>query len=283
MFIASIASLFDEQDQATSAPWLNRLLFGGLSLLFVSIVLVVGAWPTLWLVRRITASGGHKVRFRDCFIAWTVAVTYELILAALVTLLVDGAWLSRFDRDFLAFLVTICAAPPLLWFGLRRRLPAADKDWTAVDAESHQASHPTARLLLTAYSFLVAPAAGCVGLGLAVLTIAVTGAVPTPLLETVLTAELAPLDVLGRATISVSATPEGELQILPFPVALRNVFRPPWQFEAQQPEVPPRDDFVWNWQRDPNLPVTLLKRIEWPTDGRPQEGTHYSIDGAPAY
>jgi hypothetical protein len=241
--------------------WAARSLFGLYGLAIMALALLL---PAL-ILRRTTGA-----RFSQSLRIWALVCAAEIVIVASLRPLILGDVLSFFDRNLLALLSTLVLFPVLLFAVIRRWLdePLADKPW---------------RRRTTLALGLAGPlVAGALGLGLAYMTIAATGPVPSLLLNRVLTAEVAPFEAFGEGIATVSLAPgerRGHLVLVPQSL-----------IETQRPDVVlhhftgASDDTIDPSSNSRFFPSGRLKKISWPKDRPPRPGvTYYSTDGRPPF
>jgi hypothetical protein len=139
---------------------------------------------------------------------------------------------------------------------------------------------PWRRRAVLAFGFFGPVAVAGLGLGLAGMTVAMTGPVPSAALNRLVSAQVGPSEVLGEAFVTrLIRRDQTSTYVLPVPQSLGETFRP--EFELRHfssdagAEIKPESS-------DPNLPVKALKRVDWPASMHPRAGvTYYTADGRP--
>ncbi len=263
IFLTGIAYQLSQSD-ATDGPWLARTLLAAEGLLILALALALPSLVLRWLAGRTP----EAVSFPMAFMAWSASCIAQIAIIALMHPLILGSTLSFFDRDLLALLATIGLFPILLFWILRRPMNRPPMNsWRR-----------RATLVLGLFGPL---AAGLAGVGLAEITIAVTGPVPSPSLHRILTLEVSPLEAVGRALVTKSVKPGGASTFFPVPQSLLETFRPDFELRSFAGDA---KDVIEVQDDNPNFPARTLKRIHWPQDQMPRPGlTYYSIDGRPPF
>jgi hypothetical protein len=249
--------------------------------------------PSLLLWRLLREGAGLKASrwtYKRALALWAALCGMELCACALVyPLLVAPDVLSPFDRDFLALAVTSGLFFVLLLGALRRfREPSAEG-----------LPRRFAKLALA----VAGPAcSAAVGVALANFTVIMTGPVPSPGLDAVLTAELSEYETLGMAFVTVSLPSQAERQagmrLYPVPESVMETLRPDYEHrmpsvtsseELEGPRHPKAPELLEALPEsespfDSLFPVTKLRRVQWPDDveTRPRV-THYTVDGRPPF
>jgi hypothetical protein len=221
----------------------------------------------LWIaLRRRTPTA---LGFRGSAAVWLAAVGMSLVVAALLSPLTMGEGLSLFDRDFLRLASSFVLFPVLLFALLQRKLGDA-------------ALTPFRRRAILALALCGSVSVGFAGVGLAYLTVAVTGAVPTRALNRLLTSELAPMEAAygGLATRLVPG--EGPAVNVPVPESLLRSAGT--DFHSYR-SADPGGDVIELDGHDANLPAQTLRRVRWPEDWQPVDPAvaHYTADGEPPF
>ncbi|MDB5421280.1 MAG: hypothetical protein JWR59_1227, partial [Brevundimonas sp.] len=261
-FLSYIALTLSQSD-SRQGVWLGRASLALKGLLLLCAVLALPAF-LLWLIVR---RGLNGATFRRLLSIWSGICAGELLVIALLQPLLLGDLLSFFDRDFLALLVTLVLFPMLLFAALARRFGG-------------QQLTPWPRRAVLAFGFFGPVAVAGLGLGLACMTVAMTGPVPSAALNRLVSAQVAPSEVLGEAFVTrLIRRDQASTYLLPVPQSLGETFRP--EFELRRfsgnatAEIHPDGG-------DPNLPVKVLKRVDWPPAMKPRAGvTYYTADGRP--
>ena len=276
MFLTTIAALFDAEDQSGRLRILNRALFGGLALILAVTLVLASAIPFWWIGRRITWRS--RLTYRDALKVWTLALSAQAIVAVLSAPLVFGLRLGSFDRDFLAFIATIAAGPCVLFWSI-----GVTRTIVASDLYKELSSGIGQQLAVVTYSLAVPLVSAIVGLAVAVLTISIVGPVPSQRLEVVLSGELAPINVLGKATMSAGLLESGAPIIYPVPESLQRAHRAPFIYAHRPAPERLEDRLVVPGEEDSHLPVYGVRRVEWPARMEVPISNQYTADGKPPY
>jgi biotin carboxyl carrier protein len=257
------------------------LLFAALALgfLFICSLLLWGACRFLSYPR---------VSLKQAIKVWTLICFADFVLAAAAAPFVrEGGPLCYFDADMLAFFVTIVAFPWLLLVFLSRFSRTGGSS-SSVRPEERKPRRPVIGISLVALGLLGPICNISISTALALATAAASRPVSGPIMNTLLTYELAPADVLSAALLSI-ATPlkdpwkkHGNIEsgIFILPRSLLYSQRPPFENASQIPSSSPEELTNPSTFQNPALPFTVLQRIRWPDDMPVAKGlTHYSPDG----
>jgi hypothetical protein len=272
MLLFRMANTLDRGEQGASSPVLHRALMG----------LVIGAALAgfflasaglFWLSLRFAVP---HATFRGAVLLWTCVTTAYAGLALLAAVFIRGDWIAMFDRNFVAFLLVVLAPPTLLW-SLVHAIQEKLGPWAKDLRERGRAWLPTL------CSFGVPATAGLMGFGLAMLTITVVGVIPSPGLEWVLTAQLAPGDMISESFLCGIGRPgASDGGILPVPRSLVQSLRE-FKHHVSRLENPGEPE-IHSSEPHPMMPWQDLKRVSWPGTVWIRPGVHhYTPDGRPPY
>ncbi len=264
MFLSYLA-LIMSADRGTSVTAILALLFAIPSLL--------GGGLLFWLLLRAAARGSsQQIAYRRALLIWAALCGAQILLAAIISPLTWGETLSFFDRDMLALGSTLAAFPVLLFAAIRMTFGR--------DVFRARNGLRYAALALG----LAGPfAASAAGVALACFTVLVTGPVPTPALNELLTAEIAISDASLRGLATAGIKPDGRQLIYPVPQSLLETFRPQYDSPAFMSASDASDRLFASGPPDPTMPWESLNRIRWPSSTKSSEVVHYSPDGEPPF
>lgn len=264
VFLSAIAYRLSQSDTRHSA-WFARVLLAAEGLVIVALALVLPAFLLRWFAARIP----KPFSFRRAFVAWSVLCAAQIAVIALLHSLILGTTMSFFDRDLLALLATIGLFPVLLFVMLRRWL-------------NRPLLTSWRRRAMLALGLCGPLIAGLAGAGLAQITVAVSGPVPSTGLHLLLSVEVSPLEAVGRAFFTRSIKPgETTGTFFPAPQSLMETFRPEFTLYSLGGKA---QDVIQLKDNNPNLPVDTLQRIHWPKNQTPPPGLkHYTVDGRPPF
>lgn len=272
MLLFQMAGRLDRGEQAASNPTLYGVLLGACVVAAMAAFFLASA-ALFWLSLRLAAPDAS---FRGAMKLWACLTGAYAGLALVAAPFIRGDGTAMFDRNFAAFLLVVLAPPTLLW-GLVYALPAKFGPWAKGLRERGRAWLPALG------SLGAPPTAGLLGLGLALLTIAIVGVVPSPGLEWVLTAQLVPGDMVSESFlcgIGRPGSPDGG--ILPVPRSLAQSLRK-FEHRVSVPERP-GDPVIRSASADPMMPWLELKHVSWPGTTWIRPGLHhYTPDGRPPY
>jgi hypothetical protein len=268
MFFAQFATIIDQRQQQNGSALTPRLEAGALAAAAGLLVLLLSG-AIVYGVQRLRFKGDRPTGYWKTLQTWLVILAAQASLTMIAMPFLTGLSLSRFDKDFLAFAVTIVASPVIFFVMMKR---------SKIDAGKHALSPVTLAL-----SLLVPCVTGLCGIAAAVVTAICFGTIPSATLERVLTAELAPMDALQEATLTAIATPDG-VRLLPWPHSMLLGQAP--QFEHQAVFADQGAPEAIDLKDDPASPFPggRVRRIAWPANMPVDSATtHYSIDGQPPY
>jgi hypothetical protein len=259
VFLSEIGILLN-WESADLPLWVARIILGIAGL---TIAVLVLALPGFLLWRIADAS-----TFRRAVFVWAGVCVAEIVIVALLGSLILGDGLSFFDRNLFALLSTLVLFPVLLFASSARWLDAHFDGWR--------------RRAALALGLFGPIAAGSLGLGIACITIAATGSVPSPRLNRILTAEVSPYEAFAEGLATMAFTPGARTgHIIPVPRSLMETQRPDFVLHHYAGDA---DATINPGEGNPFLPGAPLKKIEWSGDRSAVPGvTHYSIDGKPPF
>lgn len=266
LFLYQLAVLIDGAEQEGRSVILNRILFGFIALLIVAITIAISAL-LLWMV----VQGAHT-SYREAVRIVAKTTVLQGIVALVAAPFAIGGIFSPFDRNFLALCATVAAAPIILFFVLK----GAGAGWSPVGRKR-------AKIFSFLYSLMIPPQTGIVGMAVAILTVALFGVIPGRTMEGVLTAELAPIDVLSDALCSAVQNPRtGEISVYPVPLSLAAAFRKPYIQDNGRLQGERGENVRFSGEKSPFFPVESMTRVRWP-DGMAVDSdiTHYTEHGDP--
>ncbi len=258
-YLTAISFLLDQMS-ATMPAWIARFMLGIAAVACVALALLLPSLLLWWILGRVSLRGALGV--------WTAVCVAEIVIVALLRPLILGDMLSFFDRNLLALIATLVLFPILLFAATARWLDAHFDGWR--------------RRATLALGLFGPIAAGSLGLGIACMTIAMTGSVPSPLLNRILTAEVSPYEAFGEGLATMAFTPGARTgHVIPVPRSLMETQRPDFVLHHYAGDA---DATINPGEGNPFLPGAPLKKIEWSGDRSAVPGvTHYSIDGKPPF
>ncbi|HEY2587285.1 MAG TPA: hypothetical protein VGI81_16180 [Tepidisphaeraceae bacterium] len=269
MFFRQIATLIDDLEQQNGAALGPRRLAVAIVAASALLVLLVTG-GIVWAVQRYCFKGDRQPGFWKTLRAWLGVLAIQASLAMMATPFLTGLSLSRFDKDFLAFAVTIIASPMIFIAMMKRSRMEGGK----------RALTPGTFAL----SLLVPAVTGVCGIAAAIVTAIACGTIPSSTLERVLTAELAPMDALQEAVLTAIGTQDGAVRLVPWTHSMLLGQAP--QFEHRAVFAAEAAPETLDLKDDPTstFPGGRLRRIAWPADMPVDtDYAHYSIDGQPPY
>ncbi len=278
MFVFDAASAMNVMEQGGLGRAATRSLFVITSMVLLALLLLAGG-GALWLLSRLGLRGTWgRLRLRAAVKLWMWLTLCHFVIVLLLTPLTHAAWLSAFDQDLIAFLGTIVAVPAIMFGASGLGGEDLGYIWT------YMKDRPFSRFAMLLFGSVGGPlSTGLAGSLTALITIGIFGAVPSPSMETFLTLQLAPADMLSQATVIgfVDESAENGRRIVPMPYSLAEALQLPYE-RVQQ--TPPREDVLDVGVRIPFLPGDRLQRVRWPDEVDPPDETeHFTIDGRPPY
>ena len=253
-------------EQMGFAPWMGRLAILGLGVAYIGIsVAIPGVF--LWLIVRagLRDSGG-RLRYCDSLLMWLVVSLIQIVIVIVLSPLLFDEWLSSFDSEFLALAVTFGIFPLLLsavlkrgsadFPGIRARLRGVTSGVGDLDAVLR--ARPAVRLATVFLGLFGPVSASVLGMGLTLFTVGLVGSGPAATLNSAATYQLATLDAVSRALVSLvpSTSAPGAFRIFLVPHSLLKTFQPPYERHHYSTDSDGKDEFHGRSQ-NPN-------RHQWP-------------------